>query len=132
MNPISQITKSNMRTGTKFILFNWIITMIVVFFVAVVLPVLTIWFPIMTTVIEKLNPASIIIALIGQSGLSTVVQTVRVTLENVAEKKYNKIDTDISGSAPPSSGTAGGSAEEDVLTPASFHKKGVERSLLRE
>lgn len=87
LNPLSKITQANIRTGTKFVIINWIVTMFVVVFVSVILPLLSMKFSIMVSVIDKLNPSSVIIALLGQSGIATAANTIRIAIENAATKK---------------------------------------------
>jgi len=86
LNPLKKIMEMKSHTSTKFCIINFIVTMVIVFFVSVILPILSIWFPVIVTVIDKLNPASIIVALLGQSGVATAVNTIRLALESKAEK----------------------------------------------
>jgi len=87
LNPLTRITQSNMRTGTKFVIINWIVSMIVVLFVSVILPLLAIKFKVMVEVIAQLRPATVITALLGQSGISTAANQIRIAIENRANKK---------------------------------------------
>jgi hypothetical protein len=82
LNPFAGITKSNMRTGTKFAILNFIFTMLIISFLIVGLPLLAIKWQIFVTVIEKMNISSIIIALLGQSGLATVANEIRKAVES--------------------------------------------------
>jgi hypothetical protein len=60
--------------------------MFVVVFVAVVIPILSIWFGVMVEVIKVLNPAAVVTALLGQSGITTAANMIRVAIENKATK----------------------------------------------
>ena len=84
------LVSSEKRTGGKVVIINWIVTIALVIFVVAVLPLLAIPFKIIVDVIEKLNVSAVIIALLGQSGLTTAVVEVRKAIENKNGRKEDK------------------------------------------
>jgi len=96
LNPLAKITKANMRTGTKFVILNFIVTMFIVLFVNVIIPVLAIWFPVMVEVISRLQPSAVTVALLGQSGVASAANSIRIAIENKAKKGVQALNDNAS------------------------------------
>ena len=86
MNPFKKVLDMKARTGTRFVIMNWIVTMLLIIVITlnvyIVIPFLAIKYPALMAVLDKLNPASIITALLGQSGASTIANSIRIAIEN--------------------------------------------------
>ncbi|MCK4260034.1 MAG: hypothetical protein KAX49_13730 [Halanaerobiales bacterium] len=88
-NPLNKVFVMKARTGTKLVIINYIITIGLIIFLIIGLPFLAIKWNIFVTVIEKMNISNIIIALLGQSGLSTIANEIRKAIENRTKKLNN-------------------------------------------
>ena len=100
LNPLQKIISSNMRTGTKFVIINWVVTILLIIFMIVGLPLLSMVNKVFLEVIRSMNISAVIGALLGQSSLCTVAQTLRVAIENKAlggRVDKDKLPTNITG-----------------------------------
>ena len=84
---LKNLINSEKRIGGKVVIVNWIVTIALVVFVVAVLPLLAIFFKVIVEVIDKLNVSNVIMALLGQSGLTTAVVEVRKAIENKGGRK---------------------------------------------
>lgn len=92
---IEKITKSKMRKGTKFVIINFAVVMFLISFMIVGLSIVVVFASPTTSsavveLVDKLNIAAVITALLGQSGFATVANSVRIAVENRNGRK----DTD--------------------------------------
>lgn len=91
LNPLKKVMEMKTRTGTKFVIINWIITTclisIMILVKYLVLPLLALKYSEeVTPVIGLLDVAGVITALVSQSGAATVANTLRIAYENKAKK----------------------------------------------
>ena len=88
LNPFKKIINSNSRTGTKIVIINFIIVLIIIIFMTIGLPLLSIKFKIIVEIIDKLHIDRIIIALLGQGSLITMANSIRIAIENKNKQQY--------------------------------------------
>jgi len=84
---INKVVNSKMRKGTKFVIINWIVVISLITFMIVGLSLVVILASsekstLVVNLVDKLNIAAVITALLGQSGVATVANSVRIAIEN--------------------------------------------------
>jgi len=78
---------SRSRTGTKLIIANWIVSVIIVVTLNIIFPLLGIWFENINKILVTLNVSVTTIALIGQSAITTSANEIRKAIENKRKDK---------------------------------------------
>jgi len=79
---MNALLKADMRTGTKIVIVNWIVTSFLLIWLIFCMPLLSLFIPSVKELMKAMNYALIVGLVIGQASGVTAVNEIRKTIEN--------------------------------------------------